>query len=202
MDSAGNPGHVAAGELIESVWGNAVADRVIRVFATTAERDAQWINPPNGAVSEAPVGTMWNRVAGVWVRTPGSRIISGTSSATPLSLTAVGMYDMQTVALGNAPVACLVVANLVVYAGLTTVDTNVGVDILRLDTGAVVAGSPRPVHVFGNGNGMYPVPLTIGWNVAAGAAMSFKVRFEITGVAGGGGTLSVTNTVVYSVEST
>jgi hypothetical protein len=41
---------VAAGQKIASTWGNEIRDRSVQVFATPTERDAQWPNPPRGAV--------------------------------------------------------------------------------------------------------------------------------------------------------
>lgn len=41
-DASGNPSLVAAGELIESAWGNAVAGRVVKRFANIAARDAAY----------------------------------------------------------------------------------------------------------------------------------------------------------------
>jgi len=40
VDANGNPGDVASGELIESAWGNAVANRVVDYYPTKAAWDA------------------------------------------------------------------------------------------------------------------------------------------------------------------
>ena len=59
---------VAAGQKVASTWGNEVRDRTRQVFASVAERDAQWSAPPNGATCVTlDTGTTWNRLAGAWV---------------------------------------------------------------------------------------------------------------------------------------
>lgn len=73
-DAAGNPGHVAPGELIESTWGSAVADRVTHLYANTAERDAQFTTAIRGSRcnvavpvgAQAQRGQEYFRGAGVW----------------------------------------------------------------------------------------------------------------------------------------
>lgn len=64
--------NVVDGAIIQASWGNQIRDRSNQIFATTAERDQQWAAPPDGAVCQAPVGTWWNRVAGVWVSMQGT----------------------------------------------------------------------------------------------------------------------------------
>jgi hypothetical protein len=56
-----------SGSPIQSVWGTAVSEHVIQRFVNTADRDAKWTSPPDGAVCEAPVGVFFNRQAGAWV---------------------------------------------------------------------------------------------------------------------------------------
>lgn len=57
--------------IIESDWGNAIRDRVVHRFATGAERDAAWPDPPPGArcsVGDSAfisVADRWSRVAAV-----------------------------------------------------------------------------------------------------------------------------------------
>ena len=38
----------------------------MRIFASVAERDSRWLNPPDGSICQAPVGTEYQRVNGVW----------------------------------------------------------------------------------------------------------------------------------------
>jgi hypothetical protein len=58
---------VAAGQKVASTWGNEIRDRTRQVFASVAERDAQWSAPPNGATCVTlDTGTTWNRLAGAW----------------------------------------------------------------------------------------------------------------------------------------
>jgi hypothetical protein len=40
---------------------------VVRNFADVAERDSRWLNPPDGSICQAPPGTEFRRIAGVWV---------------------------------------------------------------------------------------------------------------------------------------
>lgn len=77
-DGYGNPGTVVSGELIEAAWGNAVRDHVIRVFPDTTALSG-WA-APNGAVAQAPVGTLFIRANGVWVPY-GERLIGSVSTA-------------------------------------------------------------------------------------------------------------------------
>jgi hypothetical protein len=59
---------VAAGQKIASVYGNELRDRTLQVFATVAERDAQYATAPNGAICVTlDTNTMWKRAGGVWV---------------------------------------------------------------------------------------------------------------------------------------
>lgn len=38
----------------------------VRIFGSVTERDLRWLNPPDGSICQAPVGTEWRRIAGVW----------------------------------------------------------------------------------------------------------------------------------------
>jgi hypothetical protein len=42
----------------------------VRIFADVAERDARWVNPPNGSMCQAPIGTDFRRVNGAWIPYP------------------------------------------------------------------------------------------------------------------------------------
>ena len=39
----------------------------VRTFASIAERDSRWLNPPDGSICQAPAGTEYHRIGGVWV---------------------------------------------------------------------------------------------------------------------------------------
>lgn len=39
----------------------------MRIFTSTTERDSRWLNPPDGSICQAPIGTEYRRVGGVWV---------------------------------------------------------------------------------------------------------------------------------------
>jgi hypothetical protein len=82
VDNAGNPGAVAAGELIESTWGNAVKDRVVQRYATDAALRAA--TPPFGQLATSPElsGTVWWRTtADGWVRPIARSWAHGVASA-------------------------------------------------------------------------------------------------------------------------
>jgi hypothetical protein len=61
---------VAAGEIIQSAWGNEIRDRTIQVFANQADLTATWPDAPDGAnawiVDER---TLMRRIGGAWVPT-------------------------------------------------------------------------------------------------------------------------------------
>ena len=69
---------VAAGQKIASVWGNETRDRALQVFASNAERDAQWAGAPNGAhCVTLDTYTVWLRQAGAWVTLSPPQLIAG-----------------------------------------------------------------------------------------------------------------------------
>ena len=68
--------NVVANTPIASTWGNEIRDRSVQNFATAAERSAQWIAPPEGAVSylrDVDRVEVWNGTA--WVLT-GPRVLA------------------------------------------------------------------------------------------------------------------------------
>jgi len=70
IDSSGNPADVASGELIDSPWGNATQERVVRIFPTTAARNA-WTDPLNGVICfVADIRRHFVRNATVWDSIP------------------------------------------------------------------------------------------------------------------------------------
>jgi hypothetical protein len=63
---------VAAGTIIQSVWGNEVRDRTTQLFASVAARDT-WATPPTGAVCVTlDTMTPWMRGAAGWFVLPGT----------------------------------------------------------------------------------------------------------------------------------
>jgi hypothetical protein len=72
LQAAGAPAgnvQVAKGQVIASTWGNTLWNQSVQVFASTADRDNQFPNPPDGAqVYTAAEQAYWVRVAGVWGR--------------------------------------------------------------------------------------------------------------------------------------
>jgi hypothetical protein len=64
--------NVVDGNIILAAWGNEIRDRSVQVFATVAERDAQWPAPPRGAVCVTlDTDTLWKRGAAAWVAIAG-----------------------------------------------------------------------------------------------------------------------------------
>jgi hypothetical protein len=74
LDASGNPGLVAAGELIESAWGNAVVTRVINRYPNQTALIAT--APPSGTLAvTTDLGVVWIRDAGSWKPTAlGNRV--------------------------------------------------------------------------------------------------------------------------------
>lgn len=72
---------VAAGEVIASVWGNAIRDRVVHRFASVADRDTSWPAPPNGAhCVTVDTGTLWQRGTSAWFAIRPSQAVTETSN--------------------------------------------------------------------------------------------------------------------------
>jgi hypothetical protein len=78
---------VAAGQKVASTWGNEIRTRTVQVFATVAERDAQWPAPPQGALCVTiDANVMWRAVATGWSRlTPVSGIAAGPGGNYPVN---------------------------------------------------------------------------------------------------------------------
>lgn len=69
--------NVVDGNIILASWGNEIRDRTRQVFATPAERDAQWAAPPNGATCVTlDKFDIWDRIAGVWKARPRFGLVS------------------------------------------------------------------------------------------------------------------------------
>jgi hypothetical protein len=68
---------VVAGQKITSPWGNEIRDRTRQVFASNAERDAQWLSPPNGAsCTVLDSNSDYYRQAGVWKPARPGQVVS------------------------------------------------------------------------------------------------------------------------------
>jgi hypothetical protein len=88
---------VAAGELIQSAWGNEIRDRTVQHFATAAERDG-WIGPPDGAMAVTTDNNLlWQYNGTAWVAFPSgphtrvtNTVPSGATSSTT-NVTVPGM---------------------------------------------------------------------------------------------------------------
>lgn len=72
--------NVVDGNVILAQWGNEVRDRTSQVFATAAERDAQWAAPPNGATCiTLDTATQWRRLAGAWTAVQPGTVVTSTT---------------------------------------------------------------------------------------------------------------------------
>lgn len=74
-------------EVLAADFNTYVQNQVVPVFATEAQRDAQWTSPPNGAQClTLDAFTVWVRQAGAWVILSGVRhggIVTGSGSIAP-----------------------------------------------------------------------------------------------------------------------
>jgi hypothetical protein len=125
---------------------------------------------------------------------------AGFTTGTCPPITGPGAFDMQTVTLAVAPVACKTFVQIVVWAGNATVDMNVTADIVALSTGAVVYETPNPMRVTSTNSPYFPIPINCGWVVAAGAPTGFRVRINCKGIAAAG-TMYASNAGTYRVHA-
>jgi len=126
---------VAAGAVIESTWGNAVRDRLMHRFASTADRDTNWPAAPSGAMCiTTDTGRMWRRTLGAWQA-------QGINPNVVAATTFPGLTSSVTPA--TTP--------LVFQAGTTVVTTDAG--------GLANTIFPRAFP-----NGLLTVVATIGWH--------------------------------------
>jgi hypothetical protein len=89
-DADGNPSPVAAGELIEASWGNAVVDHVVKRFADETAL-ATWA-APNGALAvTTDTGTIWQRFGGAWTRNVAGMIGYVQAPSTDQSISAASL---------------------------------------------------------------------------------------------------------------
>lgn len=199
MDAHGNPGLVAAGELIESAWGNAVVGRVVQRFPNITALNA-WA-PGNGAIAGTVTPpTVWIRQGGTWIpdggMVPSAKLGRNANQAIPnATLTAV---TWQIQVLGNFFNATLPGTGLVApYSGLYNVTANVNWDpsaqgqrIAQLMVnGALVDSvvSPNTSVAYGTGQ-------SLGTNVVmtAGQAVSLQVLQDTGGAVNIGPTTALT----------
>ena len=80
---------------VTSAWGNEIRDRTLQVFASVAERDAQWSAPPNGAEAiTLDTNTLWLRRAGAW--SPILNLAAGSVASGDSPLPSGGVKDICT----------------------------------------------------------------------------------------------------------
>ncbi len=142
VDSYGNPGAVAAGELIESSWGTNVASRVAARFPNKAALDG-WTTAPAGALGITLDNiAIYIRVGAAWRLTAAGGLQSGVSLATT-DTNGLGSFSFNAV----FPTVPNVVANVrgVGASGLIVVINTVSVGgfiaYVTSHTGAPFVGS-------------------------------------------------------------
>lgn len=82
---------------ILSTWGNTIRNQTVMPFANAAERAAQWIAPPNGAISQLAdtPRVLWIYHAGAWKRlTSDERPTGGEWYKTTQTTASAGVYTM------------------------------------------------------------------------------------------------------------
>jgi hypothetical protein len=127
-------------DLIASTWGNLVYGQSVNAFASTADRDAQWPAPADGAVCYTVAElTFWCRASGVWQRLgptvkPATVYLSKPTTGFPVST--------QTLFTGTLPslsVPGTLVATLYGLGGFTASGTStIKPDLKRTDTSASI----------------------------------------------------------------
>lgn len=120
--------NVVDGNVILAQWGNEVRDRTSQVFATAAERDAQWAAPPNGATCiTLDTATQWRRLAGAWTAVqPGTVVTSTTWGAS-------GQWqNVARVQLAALPAFTPVPGRRYVISGYATGQVASGSDIMNV----------------------------------------------------------------------
>lgn len=81
--------HVADNQLVETSWGNAVADAAVHVFASVAERDSLFpaTAPRNGSMCRTLADSrLWMVIAGVWTLIAGAMPRCSAARGSPQSL--------------------------------------------------------------------------------------------------------------------
>jgi hypothetical protein len=110
VDLDGNPGTVVPGELIESAWGNATVDRVLKAFQTKELVQANWAGAHDGAMGFAANSkNYFTKFGAVW-----SRMASPSAYGTPM----VGAFPIY----GGVPEVSGIITGL--YFGGMTTDGN------------------------------------------------------------------------------
>jgi hypothetical protein len=194
VDPDGNPGHVTAGELIESAWGNAVVDRVVKRYANKAAIDAV-VSPANGTIALAvDTGWLWLRKAGVWQPPPGHLIYSNDVLGTAAQPLAVGNNALAGINSPTFPYPTLVRASYDVgFRNSVAPLIAATLGIFQQSTGAAVGpvASAQAVVV-----GLYlPVSASASWVVAAGGNTGSYAQLGVGAGFGGAATAVSRGTV-------
>ena len=180
---------VAQGQQIASPWGNEIRDRTCQVFASAAERDAQWPTAPNGALCVTlDTNVLYRRIAGVWRAAPGTLYTSGQSGTGDTAMPAIGTVDSCVATMGIAPVPVRVIANWLTGFGFATGFVNATTDMVIQGTGQIGNGTNLAQAV---ASCWAFIPNNYVYDVAAGVEMGFKTRYTLVQAGGNYGFYNV-----------
>jgi hypothetical protein len=96
VDPYGNPAMVAAGDLIEAAWGNAVAGRVAHRFPTSAALFATSGYGDGSVAYTTDRGVVWVRAGGLWRPTAVGNVIRFRGAAPPAGQSKNGLDGAAT----------------------------------------------------------------------------------------------------------
>ena len=180
---------VAPGQTIASTWGNTAWDQTQNVFASAADRDAQWPAPLDGArCFLLDTLTPWIRRGGAWHGSPAGFVVSATGPATQTDCGSAGATAVTTpgfaVTAGRRYRATCFVNGSQVTAtgGVTSTNLSVVSGPITVDAGnawisynssvptgtVIIAGPSYTLTATGTGNAVLKV---------TGSASSGALRF-------------------------
>lgn len=180
---------VAAGQQIASAWGNNVRNCAIQVFASAAERDAQWPSVPNGSMCVTlDNGNMYRRLANAWMRPPGTLLTFGNVGTNDVNFPSTGLVDTLPVNVGYSSDflhngMCIVMVNAVTLHGFSNNWMNVSTDISSTYNGTI--GLATPV-IQSAAAAWVSSPLNWSYTVPNGSVLAFKTRANLQAVGSGG----------------
>jgi hypothetical protein len=175
---------VAAGQKIASTWGNqGIRDRTIQVFATIAERDAQWPSPPVGAhCITVDSFSMWVRRAGFWAPPRGTLVAAESGPIINLATTTGGVKVLGTTTTGTYPYPTRVNTTLVVSGNTPSGAGSFYADMINVSTGAAF---PTTGTVYIQPAFYAFSTYVAGWAVPANQSTAATYRVNITSLGGG-----------------
>jgi hypothetical protein len=169
-------------DLIASSWGNLVYGQSVNAFASTADRDAQWPAPADGAACYTVAElTFWCRASGVWQRLgptvkPASVYMGKAAAGYPVST--------QTLFTGTLPALSVpgtLVGALYGTTGFSTAASGVVPDLKRTDTStSLLAFNNQTFNQPSGQTQAWAVPL-VPLAVPAGSAIPVSCTVQLTG---------------------